>query len=178
MNRYCAILNALDKQNRALDTKLWGLVRDKQIFSLAAGSPVFDKSWSEFAQEYMKLLADKIAHGDASISEDMRKEMSFDLDQLKAGLDAKDALDLAFKMFSEGSDLGQNILVVMDQFKRRPSRGGQANAPDFLKKLNEKLDNNPKLKGLLQFFKGFVMVGYVFFLRQLTPGHIPCMHQY
>ncbi|KAF8419162.1 hypothetical protein EV426DRAFT_702014 [Tirmania nivea] len=159
VNRYCAILNALDKQHRTLDTKLWGLVRDKQIFSLAAGSPEFGDDWSEFAQQYIKILDNKIAHGDSSISEDMRKEMRFDLDKLKAGLDAKDAVDLAFKLFSSTTELGQNILAVMDQFKRRPSRGGQAGAPDFLKKLSDKLDKFPKLKLVFPYLKGIVMVG-------------------
>ena len=165
MNRYCAILNALDKQNRTFDNKLWGLVRDKQIFSLSSSSPDYADGWSEFAQEYIKILDDKIAHGDTTISADMRKEMKFDLDQLKQGLDAKDAIDLAFKLFSGTTDLGQNILAVIDMFKRRPSRGGQAGAPAFLKSLSDKLDNFPKLKAIFPYLKGIVMVGYVLFSK-------------
>lgn len=157
VNRYCAILNALDKQHRALDSQLWQMVRDKQIFTMSAGSPVYGDDWSEFAQEYIKILDDKIAHGDPSISDDMRTELGLDLDQLKQELDAKDAVDLGLKIFSSTTDLGQNILSVMNQFKRRPSRGGQANAPNFLKALGGKLGKSKVFTAL----KGIIMVGYV-----------------
>ena len=159
VNRYCAILNALDKQHRGFDNKLWGLVRDKQFMLLASGSPEFDTTISDFLKTYLVDLQNKIASGDRSISEDMKKELKFDLDQLKSDLDAKDALDLAVKVFDATSDLGSNILAVMDQFKRRPMKGGQSNMPAFLTALEEKLKKSPKIKVTIASLKGIVMIG-------------------
>lgn len=134
-------------------------MRDTQFFQMASASPEFKEDWSGFAQDFMKALLAKLASNDPSISDDMRKEMNFDADQLKASLDAKDAADLAFKIFDSTTELGGNILAVMDALKRRPSRGVQASAPSFFSKLEENLAKKPNLKAALSFAKGFIMIG-------------------
>jgi hypothetical protein len=134
-------------------------MRDTQFFQMASASPEFKDDWSGFAQDYMKALLAKLASNDPSISDNMRKEMNFDADQLKSSLDAMDAADLAFKIFDSTTELGGNILAVMDALKRRPARGVQANAPTFFSKLEEKLANHPNIKAALTFAKGFIMIG-------------------
>ncbi|KAJ8129658.1 hypothetical protein O1611_g3973 [Lasiodiplodia mahajangana] len=159
VNRYCAILNALDRQNRKFDQTLWTQVQQKQILILASGSPTFDDDFSDFMKSYMEDLAKKIASGDPSISDSMRIQMQTDLDELYATVEATDAKDLAFKLFDAQTDLMENILVVIDYYKRRPMSGVQANAPGFFQKLEEGLAKYPKLAAALPYMKGIIMVG-------------------
>lgn len=110
-------------------------------------------------------LQNRITNKDPSISDAMRNEMKTDIDTLKSTLDAKDAADLAFKIFDSTTDLGLNILAVIDEFKRRPMVNGQSNMPRFLTRLGERLGNwvGPKIKNFLKIgwtaFKGILMVG-------------------
>ncbi|KAI1172126.1 hypothetical protein F4777DRAFT_582249 [Nemania sp. FL0916] len=158
VNRYCAILNALDRQNRHFDQTLWSLVQQKQFLILAAGSPTFDDDFSTFMKSYMEDLANKVASGDPSVDDDLKKEMKTDLDQLYATVQVTNAKDLAFQLFDAQTDLMENILIVIDFYKRRPMTGAQANAQGFFSKLEEKLDNT-RFKAAFPYLKGIMMVG-------------------
>jgi hypothetical protein len=148
----------LDTKNRQFDRQLWGLVQQKQLTTLAQGSPQFGEDFSPFAMDYMRDLMNKVATNDPSIQKDLRDEIGFDIEQLTSILGATSEKDLAFQLFDSTSTFGANILSAIDLLGKKPAKNGQANAPNLLQKVEAGLANHPDLMRALQFSKGIIMI--------------------
>lgn len=141
VNKHCMVLNAIDKEHKRYDVKLWKLIRDKCTMMLGfEGRPVDDAEWPEFAVDFMEKLILKVQARDPSISEMVRKQLLLDIEELLREYNTRSAREAAEKTFSRNSERGRLIAEVVREIGGLTGKGGLSNMPLWVEKMKKKYD--------------------------------------